>query len=84
MIEGSYSYEEQYGVLERRHLRIAQHDYGLKISWVENFMTLSMSHENNENWHPTKITCYTVGPCESLHIENSTLSLSRWRKGGDY
>ena len=33
--------------------------------WVENFVggkfrDLSMSHENNENWHPTKITRYTV------------------------
>ena len=39
--------------------------------WVENFVggkfrDLSMSHENNENWHPTKITRYTVSHCTSV------------------
>ena len=33
--------------------------------WVEKFMggkfcDLLVSHENDENWHPTKITHYTV------------------------
>ena len=27
------------------------------------FRDLSMSHENNESWHPTKITRYTVTTC---------------------
>ena len=26
-------------VFERQHLPIEQHDYGLKILWVENFVT---------------------------------------------
>ena len=41
-------------------LRVAQRDYGLKIFVGGKFRDLSMSHENNENWHPTKITRYTV------------------------
>ena len=24
------------------------------------FRDLEANHENNENWHPTKITCYTA------------------------
>ena len=52
-----YSYEEPYSVLKRRHLA----SVCTARLWVENFVggkfrDLSMSHENNENWHPTKIT----------------------------
>ena len=31
-------YKEPYSVLERRYPRVIQHDYGLIISWVENFV----------------------------------------------
>ena len=56
-----YSYKEPYSVLKRRHLATCC----TAQLWVENFVggkfrDLSMSHENNENWHPTKITRYTV------------------------
>ena len=67
---GAYSYDEPYSVLERRHLRAAHRNYvsyGLKILWVENFVggkfhDLLVSHENNENWYPIKITRYKVVP----------------------
>ena len=57
-------YEEPYSVLERRRLATC---CAARL-WVENFVggkfrDLSMSHENNENWHPTKITRYTVHTC---------------------
>ena len=56
-----HSYEEPYSVLKRRHLATCC----TARLWVANFVggkfrDLSMSHENNENWHPTKITRYTV------------------------
>ena len=50
-----------YSVLKRRHLATCC----TARVWVETFVggkfrDLSMSHENNENWHPTKLTRYTV------------------------
>ena len=53
--------EELYSVLKQCHLATCC----TARLWVENFVggkfrDLSMSHENNENWHPTKITRYTV------------------------
>ena len=56
-----YSYEEPYSVLKRRHLATCCTARLRVENFVGgNFRDLSMSHENNEIWHPTKITRYTV------------------------
>ena len=57
---GTATKSRTYSVLKRRHLATCC----TARLWVENFVggkfrDLLMSHENNENWHPTKITRYT-------------------------
>ena len=78
-----YSYEEPYSVLERRHLATCC----TARLWVENFVggkfrDLSMSHENNENWHPTKITRYTVYITDCISIIPGETGECVWRQRG--
>ena len=47
------------------------------------FRDLEVNHENNEKWHPMKITCYTVY-CNKHYIQigsltHKTANQTRWQ-----